>query len=146
MFLLQYPILAYLLSSTTVHSFAIVHEIGSNQNQTDVNGVRVHYPRTPIMLREEVRDSGLVKEDTAIVKRDQHTITANTSAQSATELECAKLCDITVFLELDDLNEALQVLNQGLAINEKVFGKEHLESCYCCVLQQYWCSDEGHGR
>ena len=129
MFLLQYPILAYLLS--TVHSFAIVHEIGSNQNQTDVNGIRVHYPRTPIMLREEVRDYGLVKEDTAIVKGDQHTITANTSAQSTKLVEYAKLCDIAVFLELDDLNDALQVLNQGLAINEKVYGKEHLATAAC---------------
>jgi tetratricopeptide (TPR) repeat protein len=59
-------------------------------------------------------------------------ITARTSVQS-TELvlEYASLCDISVFLRLDDLDEALQELNQGLAINEKVYGKDHLATAAC---------------
>ena len=114
MFLLQYAILACLL--TTVHSFAS-RDIGSDRNPTDVNGVRVHYLRT-ILLREEVRDADL-EEDTS-----------DTTAESI-DLEYANLCDITVFLGLDDLTDALQILNQGLAINENVYGKEHLATAAC---------------
>jgi|TARA_B110000093_G_scaffold169014_1_gene196608 tetratricopeptide (TPR) repeat protein len=100
-----------------VHSFAS-RDIASHQNPTDVNGVRVHHLRKPFLLREEVRDAGL-EEDTE-----------DTTAK-ATELEYAKLCDINVYLELDDLTDALQILNQGLAINEKVYGKDHLATAAC---------------
>jgi tetratricopeptide (TPR) repeat protein len=58
------------------------------------------------------------------------TITANTTAES-TELEYAKLCDINIFLGVDALNDALEMLNQGLTINEKVHGKEHLATAVC---------------
>ena len=114
MFLLQYTILACLL--TSVHSFA-KRDIGSDRKPTDINGVRVHYLRT-IPLRA-IQDAGL-EEDTA-----------KTTAAESTDLEYAKLCDITVFLGLDDLSDALQMLNQGLAINEKVYGKEHLATAAC---------------
>jgi tetratricopeptide (TPR) repeat protein len=127
MFLLQYTILACLL--TAVQPFATKY-IASDQKRTKVNGVRVHYLRT-ILLRE-VRDAAGIEEDTAIVKGDHHTITANTTAESSsTDLEYASLCDIAAFLELDDLHDALQILNQGLAINEKVYGKEHLATAAC---------------
>ena len=116
MFLLQYTIIACLLT-TVVHSFA-TKDRQSNRNPTDVNGVRIHHLRT-ILLRE-VRDTDL-KEDTA----------KTTVGESGTELEYAKLCDINVFLGLDDLVDALQILNQGLAINEKVYGKEHLATAAC---------------
>ena len=112
MFLLQYTILACLL--TTVHSFAS-RDIGSDRNPTDVNGVRVHYLRK-ILLREEVRDADLEE------------VTSDTTAES---IDYANLCDITVFLGLDDLTDALQILKQGLAINEKVYGKEHLATAAC---------------
>jgi len=114
MFLLQYTILACLL--TSVHSFA-TRDIRSDRKPTDINGVRVHYLRT-IPLRA-IQDAGL-EEDTA-----------KTTAAESTDLEYAKLCDITVFLGLDDLSDALQMLNQGLAINEKVYGKEHLATAAC---------------
>jgi len=125
--LLQYTILACLLA--TAQPFATKY-IGSNRKPTDVNGVRVHYLRT-IRLRE-VRNAGLDKDST-IIKEAQHTSTATTTAtaQSTTDLEYAKLCNISVFLGLDDLTDALQVLNQGLALNEKVYGKDHLATAAC---------------
>ena len=43
-------------------------------------------------------------QEPAIVKGDQHTITANTTAEESTYFEYMNLCDITVFLGLDDLN------------------------------------------
>jgi len=131
MFLLQYTstiLLVWCLLTATSQPFATADTIGSNQKPTDVNGVRVHHLRT-IRLRE-VRDAGL-EEDTAIANDAQHTINAKTTAQSTTDLEYAKLCDISVVLELDDLDNALQVLNQGLAINEKAYGKEHLATAAC---------------
>ena len=127
MFLLQYTtILLACLLTTTAQSLATT-DIGSNRKPTDVNGVRVHHLRT-IRLRE-VRDAGL-EEDTATANGAQHTITANTTAES-TDLEYANLCDISVFLGLDDLTDALIILNQGLAINEKVYGKDHLATAAC---------------
>ena len=110
MFLFQYTsILACLL--TAVHT-SEAKDIWPDRNPTDVNGVLlVHHLRTPILLREEVRDAGQ-------------------TAESA-ELEYAKLCDISVFLGFDDLTDALQVLNQGLTINEKVYGKDHLATAAC---------------
>jgi len=129
MFLLQYAtiLLACILTIT-----AATHEVGSNQKPTDVNGVRVHHLRTILLLRE-VPDAGAGshEEDTAIANGAQHTINANTTADQSTDLEYAKLCDISVFLGLDDLTDALQVLNQGLAINEKVYGKGHLATAAC---------------
>ena len=116
MLLLQYTILAACLL-TAVHSFTAT-DIASHRNPTDVNGVRVHYLQKPFLLREEVRDADLEADS------------SNTTAKT-TELEYAKLCDISVFLGLDDLTDALQILNQGLAINEKVYGKEHLATAAC---------------
>jgi len=127
MFLVQYTILlAWCLLAATSHSLAST-DIGSNRKPTDVNGVRVHHLRT-IRLRE-VRDAGH-EEETAIANGPQHTINANATAES-TDLEYANLCDISVFLGLDDLTDALIILNQGLAINEKVYGKEHLATAAC---------------
>jgi len=113
--------------TTTAQSLA-TNDIESNRNLTDINGVRVHHLRT-IRLREEVRDAGH-EEGSTIANGAQHTITAKTTAES-TDLEFAKLCDISVFLELDDLTDALRILNQGLAINEKVYGKDHLATAAC---------------
>ena len=126
MFLLRCTVLAYLL--TTAQPFE-TNDRGPNRKPPDDNGVRVHYLRT-IPLQEEVRGAGLEEDITAMVKGAQHTITATTTAHS-TDLEYANLCDITVFLGLDDLDDALQMLNQGLAINEKVYGKEHLATAAC---------------
>jgi tetratricopeptide (TPR) repeat protein len=126
MFLLRCTVLAYLL--TTTQPFE-TNDRGPNRKPPDDNGVRVHYLRT-IPLQEEVRGAGLEEDITAMVKGAQHTITATTTAHS-TDLEYANLCDITVFLGLDDLDDALQMLNQGLAINEKVYGKEHLATAAC---------------
>ena len=131
MFLLQYTILTCLIT-------AMVHSFATEDIQSDVNGVRVHHIRT-ILLREEttttVRDADLdgVTAPVPVVKdAQQHTITAQTTVEeSGTELEYAKLCDINVFLGLDDLVDALQILKQGLAINEKVYGKEHLATAAC---------------
>ena len=117
MLLLQYTLLLVACLLTAVHSFAAA-DIASNHNPIDVNGVRVHRLRKPFLLREEVRDAGLEE------------VSTNTTAK-ATELEYANLCDISVFLGLDDLTDALQILNQGLAINEKVYGKDHLATAAC---------------
>jgi tetratricopeptide (TPR) repeat protein len=125
MFLLQYTILACLLTAA-VHPFA-TKDKGSNWKSRDVNGVRVHYLRTILLREDRVRDAGLEEDTVLIVKDAQQTkITAK-----KTDLEYAKLCDINVFLGLDDLYDALQILNQGLAINEKVYGKEHLATAAC---------------
>jgi tetratricopeptide (TPR) repeat protein len=117
MLLLQYTLLLVACLLTAVHSFAAA-DIASNQNPIDVNGVRVHRLRKPFLLREEVRDAGLEE------------VSSNTTAK-ATELEYANLCDINVYLELGDLADALQILNNGLAINEKVHGKDHLATAAC---------------
>jgi len=127
MFLLQYTILlAWCLLAATSHALTTHDATGSNRKPTDVNGVRVHHLRT-IRLRE-VQDTDH-EEDTAIANGPQHTITVNTTAEE--DLEYSTLCDISVFLELDELTDALIILNQGLAINEKVYGKEHLATAAC---------------
>ena len=136
MFLLQYTILACLL--TAVHSFATKDIESNRKQQKSTASVFTTFAQSCC----EKSSRMLVSKKKLQLPRVISTGSLQIHRQS---LQTWKMQTYATSLGLDDLNDDLQIRRQGLAINEKVYGKKHLLLLRVTTILG-WGSNEGHGR